>query len=282
MIKIHCLTTSHNRCQKTLCSINSLKRQKGYEDLFELSFTVVDDGSDDGTSQQISKKFPEINLVQGKGDLYWAGGMRLGFASISVDVQYDYLFVFNDDVIFKKDAIFRLLTALDKTTFVNDVLDIVLTGDFVTGEGDLSYGGLKRNSRLNPVSFIMDKSSQTKLVAVDTINMNGCLIGRTVISKVGFLESYFLHGGADIEFGIRAAKQGLSTVLRCPFPIGICDRNPERYLSGNIFERFKTLTSPKFQPMQQRFKFHYNYGGFLWLIFFVKYYFKIFFPQRKI
>ena len=64
--KIAVLLTCYNRIEKTLnCldsfsnSMNSLKLKIAFD------IYIVDDGSTDGTSEVISRNYPEINLIKG-------------------------------------------------------------------------------------------------------------------------------------------------------------------------------------------------------------------------
>lgn len=39
---------------------------------------VVDDGSSNGVSDRVACEFPEVKVIRGDGNLWWAGGMKLG------------------------------------------------------------------------------------------------------------------------------------------------------------------------------------------------------------
>ena len=77
MRKIAALYTCHNRKDKTLSSLGSL--QKAYQQSnqkFKLEIYLTDDGSTDGTSVEVKRQFPKVNLLYGDGNLFWAKGMR--------------------------------------------------------------------------------------------------------------------------------------------------------------------------------------------------------------
>ena len=75
-MKVIALATCHNRREKTLRALASLREQV-LPDGTALQVCLVDDGSTDGTGAAVAEQFPEVKLLQGDGQLFWAGGMRL-------------------------------------------------------------------------------------------------------------------------------------------------------------------------------------------------------------
>jgi len=65
----------HNRKAHTMHCLGRLKWCLG---LPEWKVVVVDDGSVDGTAEEIARDFPEVDLVFGNGNLYWTGGILAG------------------------------------------------------------------------------------------------------------------------------------------------------------------------------------------------------------
>jgi GT2 family glycosyltransferase len=65
----------HNRKAHTLHCLGELKWCMG---LPGWKIVVVDDGSVDGTAEEIARSFPAVNLVFGNGSLYWTGGILAG------------------------------------------------------------------------------------------------------------------------------------------------------------------------------------------------------------
>ena len=92
-MKIAVLITVHNRIEKTLFCLKSLYKQNS-ENNFEVYLT--DDGSNDGTSDILRNKFPNVNIIQGNGSLFWNQGMiRAWKAAISSD-EYDFYLWLNN------------------------------------------------------------------------------------------------------------------------------------------------------------------------------------------
>lgn len=69
------LATCHNRRELTLRALRSLYDQQ-LPGTVSLEVVIVDDGSTDQTTDAVREEFPHIQIIQGAGSLYWAGGMR--------------------------------------------------------------------------------------------------------------------------------------------------------------------------------------------------------------
>lgn len=60
------------------------------------SLIIVDDGSTNGVVQRAKEKFPCIEVLRGDGNLWWAGGMRMGMAR-SLEHKVDAVVWLNHD-----------------------------------------------------------------------------------------------------------------------------------------------------------------------------------------
>jgi GT2 family glycosyltransferase len=276
-MNIAILLSSFNRAGKTSNCIRTLSNQH-----HDIDFYLVDDGSTDTTVDDVKAEFPFVNIISGSGSLYWAGAMRLGWSKIS-QKNYDALIVVNDDVQFYIDAIENAITDYNEIIKSNDDIDIdfALVGstNYFNNPELVSYGGQKRSSFWHPLKFKIIQPTSEIQEAI-TLNMNFAIIPIKTIDKFGFLESYFLHGGADFEFGLRLIKNRGKVFIMRGF-VGSCDRNPERLYSSNIKERFKEFHHPKNQPFSQRIKYFKTYGGLLWPFLFVLPYVKLIFGLHR-
>jgi GT2 family glycosyltransferase len=60
------------------------------------SLIVVDDGSSNGVVELAKERFPSIEVLKGDGNLWWAGGMRMGMAH-ALDQKADAVIWLNHD-----------------------------------------------------------------------------------------------------------------------------------------------------------------------------------------
>lgn len=267
MTIIHTLAACHNRKDKTLASLTDLHRQELPEEV-TLRHTIVDDGSTDGTSEAVRLHFPDVEIIRGPGNLFWAGGMRYGWERSIKSHKFDYLFVYNDDVRLKINALSHLLRASFDYVVQKPNKPHAVTGAFTGNRRQTTtYSGAIKTTSWHPFRVEQIEPPFEGCIAVDTMNMNGVLISRTSLSKVGFLSDIFIHGGADFEYGLKLKRAG-GQVLLAPGHIGTCDRNG---IEGTAFEpgislveRYRRLLSVKGEPPIQRLRYCRKYAPWIW------------------
>lgn len=270
-MKIITLSTCHNRKKLTLNSLQSINNQV-FDNEIILENIIVDDGCTDGTSFEINKKFPSTKILRGNGGLYWAGGMRYGWNEYIKHQEFDYLYVYNDDVELFDDSINKLIKS--SIEYKNKgVLIHAVVGSFKNKETQITtYGGLVRSSHWHPLRFKRIDPDEASNKEVDVLNMNGCLIPIETLKKIGFLSDYFVHNGADFEFGLKVKKNNGINIL-CPTYIGHCERNPlmDEFTidRSSLLNSYKKLLSIKNEPLLQRHSFYKEHAGMAWFILFI-------------
>ncbi len=260
------LTTCHNRRDCTLAVLSDLHEQKLPKGV-SLFHVVVDDGSTDGTTATVRERFPKVEIVEGDGHLFWAGGMRYGWEQSASKKNFDYLFVFNDDVRLHRSAITDLLETLGQSEGINERPHAIV-GSFKSTDGLITtYGGRRRSSNWHPLKFAATVEPNGLPQRADTLAMNGALISADALSGVGFLSEYFIHSGADYEYGLRLIKAG-GAVIVAGKHIGTCDLNtqmePPDEFSLTLIQRLRLLADIKREPFRQRYQFYKRHGGPLW------------------
>lgn len=277
MTRIVALATCHNRVKMTCRSLKCLREQV-FDEPVDLHFVLVDDGSTDNTLERVRSEYSEVKVIQGDGALFWAGGMRFGWREVVENESFDYLFVYNDDCLFEPHAIQTLLSDIRQMQENSNSVGGLVAGAFLDEkEGQFSYGGYVRDSKLNPLRFKRILPLGNRPFQVDSINMNGCLIEHKLLKNIGFLGEYFVHGGADLEYGLRVGRRG-GVCYQSSKYIGVCPRNPAMHFGIGLLTRWKNATSAKGQPLAQRYRFYKEYGGRFWVYYFVRYYLKVVLP----
>lgn len=263
-MRVLALAACWNRRESTLRSIRSLAQQKLPAGA-TLEICIVDDSSSDGTAAAVRDQFPRVAVVEGSGNLYWAGGMRFGWQKYAEGRSFDYLLVFNDDVEVEQDALARLI-AVAQNLERDGCRHYTVCGALANQSGATTYGGVLRASCWHPLRFRIAEASAVPQ-SCDTLNMNFALISRAAIDRIGFLDPDFVHGRADYDFGLRLRKQG-GRVVMAPGVIGRCERhdlNKQSLKPGLSFsERWQRLTSVKEQPPKERAIYFRRHGGILW------------------
>lgn len=262
------LTTVHNRKDKTVNALASLVGQS-LPDGFLLEVVVVDDGSTDGTAATVAHAFPDVTLVRGSGDLYWAGGMRYGWDSVVRSRRSEYLLVFNDDITLFDGALQRLIDAMGRLESNCDGAYAVVGAFREPGTGRPSYGGVRRSSRWQPLRF-SPVTPDGSLQECETLNMNLALLNGAALDRTDFLSVRFRHRRADFDFGLRLRKSGGRIFTTAEY-VGECPRNPELQTDTDarrtFVERWQMFRDVKGEDPAERAEYYRRHAGPLWPIF---------------
>ena len=277
MKNIAVLITCHNRKEKTLSCLEAIYKNILPES-YLLDVYLVDDGSKDGTGQAVRERFQSVNIIEGDGNLYWNGGMRLAF-SASMDKGYDFYMWLNDDTELYPSAIETMIATSSKLSAqINN--SVVLVGSTQASlSGKLSYGGLRRISWWRPLNFTLVSPSNTPEIC-DTMNGNCVLIPHEIANAMGNLEESFTHSMGDIDYGLRVVKAGFCVYISPGF-IGQCELNPieqtflDNHLSLTV--RWKKILCVKGLPPRQRYILARRHAGLIWPFVWVWPYIKLLF-----
>lgn len=255
-MKIAFLITCYNRIQTTLKCLNSLNESiHNFEnDTCQIDIYLVDDASLDQTGKIVKKNFPKVNIIQGTGDLYWSGGMRLAWQKAVSEKEYDFYFWLNDDVILFEDALQNMLADL------NVAKNSIIIGVFQSSDmktPTLTYGGRDKNHNLIAPNGKLQKN-------VRYIEGNLVSIPKAVFDQLYFIDKRFTHTIGDSDYGIRARKAGISIYIS-PQTVGVCDVNPIedwRNMNSSLTKRLKSFKTSKNFILRERIIFAYRDKGF--------------------
>lgn len=232
--KIGVLITSYNRRSIAISCLEILFKIE-IPDGYALEVFFVDDASSDGTKEEVIKKFPFVNVIDGNGELFWNRGMYTAWNYASKSFDFDFYLWLNDDTFLYDNS---LEVLLNSSKSVNDDSIIVGTICSPTNSKIISYGGYDNYGRINPNGNMKE---------CNTFNGNCVLIPKNIFKSIGNLDYYFSHSFGDIEYGLRAKKAGYKLYVT-PEIIGECERNPwpPDYLNPKVkvLERFKIFYSP--------------------------------------
>ncbi len=267
-MRVTAAIASHNRRESTLGSLASFFSQSLDGDV-ELDAVLVDDGSSDGTAAAVEDTFPRVEVVRASGDLYWAAAMALAERQALVR-DPDYLLWLNDDVTLDPDALARMLEVERTRQSAGPCIVVGAMRDPLSGE--LTYSGVRRRGlRFHPLRTERVQPGTTP-VAVEMFNGNAVLVSRKVSAVTGPIDGRFEHALADFDYGLRAAKVGVQSLL-APGTVGTCvghlRATPWLDESMPWRKRFELLLGPKGFPPRSSARFFRRHGGPAWPIFWV-------------
>jgi GT2 family glycosyltransferase len=269
------LMTCHNRREKTLACLAAVFRSQMPLD-HALEVFLVDDGCTDGTAHAVRERYPQVNIAQGDGSLYWNGGMRMAFA-IAMERACDYYLWLNDDTLLYSAAIGTLIaTSCDlQARQGKGVIVVGSTQD--ASDGALTYGGVVSQSWWKPIGFDL---VQPRDAPVECVSMNGncVLIPIEIVRAVGNLEPKFAHAMGDQDYGLRARSAGFAIWIMPGFA-GTCSSNAVtgsfKDASLPVAVRLRKMMQPKGLPMSSWRVFTQRHAGIFWLVFWAWPYFKV-------
>lgn len=209
--KVLGLFTCHNRCEKTRKCLESLSQDTG----IQWEFIAVDDNSTDGTRDFLEGR-KEVTVIQGDGNLYYSGGMRLAISAAKkrlAQKRYDYILFINDDVCFHENAVSRLIRELDDEP-------AIMVGVTENKEGEYTYGGVIKKSNWRPkYEHVMSKGQKMRC---DTFNANCVLIPGEVFAWLDNIDPVYVHAFGDYDYGFAASRKGIAIYVS-GFFAGVCE-----------------------------------------------------------
>lgn len=256
------ILTCFNRKEKTVNCIRKLKAQENVEDIV---FLVVDDGSKDGTREAIEQLPYLVKILKGSGNFYWAGGMRVGiqyYLDHRESFNADYVLLVNDDVDFYPEVLHKMV-ALSR-----EKNGAVIVGNCCDENGNPTYGAIQcsKNIFKRMYDHLTPDRADEK---ADTFNCNCVLIQSDIMHKAGNFDPVYTHNFADYDYGMTLTKRGYE-IYGTPFFVGVCSDNSrsgtweDRSLPRK--ERMKRKESPKGLPQKEWNHFLLKNFGILWWI----------------
>ena len=178
---------------------------------FVLDILVIDDGSDDGTAGMLSVEFPEVAVIQGDGQLWWGGALNIGF-NYAVKCGYKYVYVMNDDVELRLDAIVELHDAARKYSgAVCGSLVIYENARVLSAE--FGFRGLlgKVHSLSNGRSI---ESISEEIIDSETLSTRSTLIPCEILQRGLFVDvKRFPHHFSDYDYFDRVRRAGFRILV---------------------------------------------------------------------
>lgn len=228
-MNIAVLMTCHNRRETTIRCLESLVRAIQNCEKLRWELFIVDDGSTDGTGEEIVRLFDcsdclTVRLIQGDGNLYWAKGMALAWrtaleSEAGHQSQFSQFLWLNDDVVLKPDALVKML---DVVRTGRSPVPTVIVGELENAQGEIVYG-----------------------TRGDLFTGNFVCVPRSVYEKVGMICGDYHHAWADSDYAMRCKRMSVR-VESCGV-VGQCEGHPNRpnLVGMSLQERWRSLFDPK-------------------------------------
>jgi GT2 family glycosyltransferase len=175
---------------------------------------VIDNASADGTSEEVQKFLPNIEVMSNETNLRFAGGNNVGIR-YAIGKNADYILLLNNDTVVEKEFLSELIATAEcdpeigmvgaKIYYHDDPTRIWFAGGMIEWwKGWISHVGLRQ----------LDQGQFESVEETDYITGCCLLVKRQVIEKIGILdESYFMYG-EDADWCIRAQRAGYKLTVQ--------------------------------------------------------------------
>ncbi len=208
-IRVELVTPVHNRRDITLQCLRSLSRidRTG----LEIKINVVDDGSTDGTGEAVREQFPEVDVIEGDGSLWYTAGTNLGIKA-ALKRDPDYVLCFNDDSIFEESTVRGLVDCAERNP-ESVVGSLLLLWDEpekifqVAPFWNTLRGGWQHRTQLN-VSNVPAAEFPVEMIVGNCV-----LYPREVFDRFGFPDPKISAQYGDAEFTTRIRKAGWNLLI---------------------------------------------------------------------
>lgn len=198
---VYIIIPVYNRKETTLTCLNHLNSSG---DLDSYHVVVVDDGSTDGTAEEIACKYPEITVLAGTGDLWWTGAISLGMQYV-VERNGEYIVWLNDDCLPDQGTLSSMIHFMQ-----SHPNSIVAPSCYASGSNEMEplHNGFYSKVRQGCAAY------PGQVLRVD--GMAGWCVGMPshVVQKIGLPNiKKFPHYAGDDMYTLAATRSGFEAYL---------------------------------------------------------------------
>lgn len=206
--KVVVATLTWNQKADVLECLNTLTRM----DYPNYEVVVVDNGSVDGTAEEIRRLYPKVRIVRHASNLGCAEGVN-GEIRYAIAAEADYLFILANDAVVEPSTLSELIKAAqahpDRDMFFPKVYyhqsNRIWFARGVRMDTEVDW---LRGRFTNYVQNVEDDGSYDEGCDADLYPGGFCLISMRAIRKTGFLNPHYFIYFDDTEWLARMARHG--------------------------------------------------------------------------
>ena len=184
--KLSIITVNYNGLKDTCALIESIPFNENMEVI------VIDNASTQDDASIIHKQFPLVKVIRSEKNLGFAGGNNLGIK----ESKGDYIFLINNDTIFKDFDVYSLINRFKTSANIGIVCPKIL---FAWANTPIQYAGYTPLSKITirnqAIGFgEIDNGQYDTALPTPYAHGAAMLIKREAMEKVGLMpEEYFLY-----------------------------------------------------------------------------------------
>lgn len=202
--KVFIIVLNWNGYKDTIQCIESLQKitYANYKIL------LVDNGSTDGSQQILKDKFPHLPLIENTKNLGFATGNNIGI-NLALEENADYVLLLNNDTIVDEDFLGELVAYAEAN---KDVAALNPKIYYYDSPDKVWFDGSKVNLWTGTFKHIHSDNQNGEALEVGYAVGCALLMRTAVIREIGLLDDNFFAFCEDVDWSIRAKKQGYRCV----------------------------------------------------------------------
>jgi len=207
--RVEIVAPVYNRRETTLLCLRSLSRINS--EGLDVHIIIVDDASSDKTSESIASEFPDVQIIQGDGNLWFTEGTNVGVRA-ALEYNPDYILMMNDDQVFDADFLHFMIETAEKHPH-SIVGALLLLWDTphkvfqVSPKWETMSGGW-RHWQHQTVWTVPEKPWLVEIIVGNCV-----LFPASAIKEVGLMDSKRYPNFGDAEYTPRLRKKGWKLLI---------------------------------------------------------------------
>ena len=170
---------------------------------------VVDNGSNDGSTEYISHHFPQIELITLPSNVGFGAACNLAISQALKDTACEYIFLLNNDAVTHPNSLSELM----KAALAHPEVGIFGPKVYYRDDPDrIWYAGARRHWGILVATDTgrgqIDRGQFNTLREVDYVFGVAMLIRRSVFERIGLFDERFFLYLEDLDFCLRAQAAG--------------------------------------------------------------------------
>jgi len=223
-MRIAIIITVFNRIAKTLACFESLRKSLVNHSNVQIKVFLTDDGSTDGTKEQVLTSFPDLNIkiLPGSGQLYWNGGMNNSWREAIKEGGFDGYLWLNNDSIILPNLWDEILTADAYSNQQYGKGGIYVGSTYNAERTSLTYGGFNFVNKWTLLDEFLIPNGEFQ--NCQAAHGNITYVSNNVVESEGVFCDDYIHSGGDHDYSYLAYKHNFPVFILRDY-VGICEND---------------------------------------------------------